>query len=109
LRRRAAGLTQQELADRAQISLGTVRDLEQGRTHRPGRDSLAKLAGALGLDATRLQTLARGAAEPASKSGRRVPAAGLELKVLGPVEAWREGTPVNLGEPRQRAVLGLLA
>jgi DNA-binding SARP family transcriptional activator/DNA-binding XRE family transcriptional regulator len=107
LRRRAAGLTQQELADRAQISLGTVRDLEQGRTHRPGRGSLAKLARALGLDATRLQMLAQGTPEPAS--GRRVPAAGLELKVLGPVEAWRDGTPVNLGEPRQRAVLGLLA
>ena len=35
IRRRTAGLTQQELADLAQVSLGTVRDLEQGRTHRP--------------------------------------------------------------------------
>ena len=34
---------------------------------------------------------------------------GLQLKVLGPVEAWRAGTRAGLGEPRQRAVLGLLA
>jgi len=36
IRRLAAGLTQQELADLAQVSLGTVRDLEQGRTRHPG-------------------------------------------------------------------------
>jgi DNA-binding transcriptional regulator YiaG len=38
IRRRAAGLTQHELADLARVSVGTVRDLEQGRTHRPCRD-----------------------------------------------------------------------
>ena len=31
IRRRAAGLTQQELAELAQVSLGTVRDLGRGR------------------------------------------------------------------------------
>jgi transcriptional regulator with XRE-family HTH domain len=109
-RRRAAGLTQQELADLAHVSVGTVRDLGQGRTHRPGQDSVAKLAGALGLDAARLQALARTTAEPARTSGRHRPgAAGLQLKVLGPVEAWREGTRIELSEPRQRAVLALLA
>ena len=50
IRRRAAGLTQQELADLARVSVGTVRDLEQGRTHRPGRGSVARLAIVLGLD-----------------------------------------------------------
>jgi predicted ATPase len=34
--------------------------------------------------------------------------AGLELRVLGPVEAWREGAAVALGGKRQRALLGLL-
>ena len=71
LRRRTAGLTQRELADLAQVSVGAVRDLEQGRTHRPAPGSLAKLAEALGLDATRLQTLARGIPEPAGRNGRR--------------------------------------
>ena len=106
IHRRAAGLTQQELADLAQVSLGTVRDLEQGRTRHPGRGSTSRLAAVLGLDASRLQTLARGTLEPGR---RRSQVPGLQLKVLGPVEAWRGGTRVGLGEPRQRAVLGLLA
>src|SRR5215472_5581591 len=110
IRRRAAGLTQQELAELAQVSLGTVRDLEQGRTHRPGRDSVAKLARALGLDAAGLQTLTQSTLEPARADGRwRSRGSGLQLKVLGPVEAWRNGTRVGLGEPRQRTVLALLA
>ena len=110
MRRRAAGLTQQELADLAQVSLGTIRDLEQGRTHRPRPGSMTRLAGALGLDAARLQTLTRSAPEPTGpEGGRRSPTSGLQLKVLGPVEAWRDGTRAGLSEPRQRAVLGLLA
>ena len=71
IRRRAAGLTQQELADLAQVSLGTVRDLEQGRTHHPRRDSMTRLAGVLGLDAARWQKLTRGTAEPAGPEGGR--------------------------------------
>jgi WD40 repeat protein/DNA-binding SARP family transcriptional activator/DNA-binding XRE family transcriptional regulator len=109
IRRQAAGLTQQELASLAGVSVGTVRDLEQGRTHRPGRDLVSKLAGVLGLDAARLQALANGVREPAEHRGGRVQASGLQLKVLGPVEAWRDGARVGLGEPRQRAVLALLA
>jgi WD40 repeat protein/DNA-binding SARP family transcriptional activator len=110
IRRRAAGLTQQELADLAQVSLGTVRDLEQGRTHRPRPGSMTRLAGALDLDPARLQTLTRGTPEPAGpEGGRRPRASGLQLKVLGPVEAWRDGTRAGLSEPRHRAVLGLLA
>jgi DNA-binding SARP family transcriptional activator/tetratricopeptide (TPR) repeat protein len=38
-----------------------------------------------------------------------LPAAGLSLQILGPLEAWRDGAPLALGPPRQRAVLGLLA
>ena len=110
IRRRAAGLTQQELADLAQVSLGTVRDLEQGRTHHPRPGSMTRLAGVLGLDPARLQTLTRGTPEPAGPDGSRRPRlSGLQLNVLGPVEAWREGARGGLGEPRQRAVLGLLA
>jgi len=98
-RRLAAGLTQRQLAGRAQVSLGTVRDLEQGRTYRPGVASVAKLAAALGLDMARLQA----SAPPAPAPG------GLYLQVLGPVLASRGGAPAGLGEPRQRAILGLLA
>ena len=32
----------------------------------------------------------------------------LSLRVLGPLEVWRAGTPVKLGAAKQRALLGLL-
>ena len=109
-RRRAAGLTQRELADLAQVSLGTVRDLEQGRTQRPSRGSVSKLTAALGLDGGQLETLLRSTPEPAPGGGNRRPwLFGLHIRVLGPTEAWRDGMRVGLGDPKQRAVLGLLA
>lgn len=78
--RQAAGLTQRELAGRAGLSLGSIRDLEQGRTRRPLPGSLAALAMALGLNPAQAGELERAAA------GR-----GLWLQVLGPVAAWRDG------------------
>src|SRR5262245_13781420 len=36
-------------------------------------------------------------------------AVGTEVRILGPVELWREGEPVHVGGPRQRALLVLLA
>src|SRR5262249_9710999 len=47
----AAGLSQQELAERAQLSPRTLSDLERGVTSGPYRRSVALLAAALGLDA----------------------------------------------------------
>src|SRR5262249_56769035 len=67
-------------------------------------------AGGFGLDAARLEAVTRRGPEPAGpEGGRRARASGLQLKVLGPVEAWRDGARARLSEPRQRAVLGLLA
>ncbi|MDG4806977.1 helix-turn-helix domain-containing protein [Micromonospora sp. WMMD1120] len=47
--RRAAGLTQAELAFRAGVGVRTVRDLERGRSNRPQRTTVELLAGALAL------------------------------------------------------------
>src|ERR1700722_17578924 len=112
--RRAAGLTQRELAARSGLSVTAVRDLEQGRSHRPRAGSLAALAGALGLDAGQAAALARAAGEdtgPASAGEglAAVPGTGLWVAVLGPVEAWRDGVALRLGPPGRRAVLALLA
>ena len=121
--RRRVGLTQQELAAKAGLSLAALRDLEQGRRSRPRSASLAGLAKALGLDpgqAAELASLAgkaqRRSPEPdppeagtwngAEPAGARQ---GLWLAVLGPLEARLDGTPVPLGPPGRRAVLGLLA
>jgi len=46
----AAGLSQEELSEKADISVRTVRNLERGRVRRPRHSTLQLLAVALGLD-----------------------------------------------------------
>lgn len=48
----AAGLTQEQLGERAGVSERTVRTLESGRAVRPHRSTLVALAAAVGLDGT---------------------------------------------------------
>src|SRR5262252_9149826 len=116
--RREAGLTQRELAARAGLSVAALRDFEQSRRRRPRRNSLAALAGALGLDPDQAASLARAAALPRQRPGA-VPSprpvqddsgfartahssgrgGGLWLSALGPLEAWGDGTPLSLGPP----------
>src|SRR5689334_22923592 len=62
-RRREVGLTQQELADRANLGVRTVRELEKGRATRPQRNTIDLLADALGLNGSaraQFQWAARG-------------------------------------------------
>lgn len=114
--RRAAGLTQVQLAEAATVSVGMLRDLEQGRTAYPRRAALQGLYAAMGLSP------APGGPGPGyggapgptawnGRSGHVVTSAetGVRLRVLGPVTASRGGVPVQLGGVRRRAVLGLLA
>ncbi|HEU5398688.1 MAG TPA: helix-turn-helix transcriptional regulator, partial [Gammaproteobacteria bacterium] len=49
--RRAAGLTQDELAERARMSKRGLQDLELGASQRPRQSTLALLAAALDLSA----------------------------------------------------------
>jgi transcriptional regulator with XRE-family HTH domain len=49
--RKAAGLTQQQLADKAALAVGVVRKLEQG-DNGPTWDTVLKLSQALGVDCT---------------------------------------------------------
>ena len=115
--RRAAGLTQRELAARSGLSVTAVRDLEQGRSHRPRAGSLAALAGALGLDAGQAAALARAAGEDAGRASAGEglaagPGTGLWVAVLGPVAAWRDGVALRLGPPgelvRRETVIDVL-
>src|SRR5215472_14207614 len=65
--RRAAGLTQEALAERAQISVDTISDLERGVNLRPRTDTIDQLADALHLAPTErahLHQVARGLLPP---------------------------------------------
>lgn len=117
--RNEAGLTQQELAAKAGLSVAALRDIEQSRRRRPRPSSLAALSDALGLDeenAARLVSAGRGLvvsqplleSRPAPTPGPTGNGQGLWVAALGPLEAWRDGKPLSLGPPARRTVLGLI-
>jgi DNA-binding SARP family transcriptional activator/DNA-binding XRE family transcriptional regulator len=125
--RREAGLTQRELAAKAGLSIGALRDIEQSRRTRPKATSLASLVSALKLSPAQTANLTLAAtlpgrrhhALPPSRSrpagsghtpeaGTGVRGRGLWCALLGPLEAFRDGLPLHLGPPARRVVLGLL-
>src|SRR5580700_6006605 len=83
--RRSAGLSQEELAERAGLSVRTISSLERGRTRAPYQESLHRLADALGLDATTR-------AEFFAAAGRRLAGAA-----AGPGPGPGEPGPSELG------------
>ncbi|SCF17959.1 DNA-binding transcriptional activator of the SARP family [Micromonospora tulbaghiae] len=101
------GLTQADLADRAGVSVGVVRDLEQGRSGRLRGRSLQALADALGLhheDRMRMKQMSR----PPQRE--RLEATGpARISVLGPLQVTRAGQPTDLRAGRHRVVLARLA
>ena len=99
--RRAARMTQQQLAEAAGVSVGALRDLEQDRTTRPRRELARRLGDVLGLPPDQ--------PDGPRPADARAGDGAVRLRVLGPLTAWRGGLPVELGAARQRAVLGLLA
>jgi transcriptional regulator with XRE-family HTH domain len=69
--RRAAGLTQETLAERAGLSTRAISDLERGLKHRPRRDTCRLLVDALQLDSwERARLEALGQSVPRSRRDR---------------------------------------
>jgi transcriptional regulator with XRE-family HTH domain len=98
--RRAAGLTQRQLAAAAQVSVRALRDIERGCTA-GSRGALSRLAAVLGRGERDRPGLA-------SPPGEDRPAPGTWVGLLGPMRARRDGVPVPLGSAREQAVLALL-
>ena len=93
--RRAAGLSQEELADQAGLSVGALANMERGRTTRPRRHSVHSLADALGLAAPE-----RGQLDRASRVGGGDLAADLTQPGAGhggPHELRAAADPVPAG------------
>ncbi|MFM9444868.1 BTAD domain-containing putative transcriptional regulator [Streptomyces acidiscabies] len=97
----AAGLGQRALAERAGISVRTLRYLEQGQIRRPHADSIQQLVVALNLSAAARARLLEAGEAPRT--------AGLRVTVLGPLALHRDGSPVELPSVLRRSLLGLLA
>ncbi|HEY5360643.1 MAG TPA: BTAD domain-containing putative transcriptional regulator [Streptosporangiaceae bacterium] len=89
------------------MSIGVVRDLEQGRTTRLHAESARRLAQALGLDHGQTAKLAgpAGVSSGSAAPGRQ---ARLRISVLGSLRVWRDGADIAIGGVMPRAVLGLL-
>jgi predicted ATPase/transcriptional regulator with XRE-family HTH domain len=84
--RRAAGLTQADLAALAGVAVRTVREAEHGRTERPQRNTAELLADALGLrDARRARFVAAARGERITVPAARAPA---------PVETGPRSSPL---------------
>ena len=96
--RAAAGLTQEELADRSGLSVRAIRNLETGRTSRPRRQSIGLLAEALGvLPAQLVPAMPSRAPEVMAAGAPAVPARS-ELPACCPDPVGRPGLFARLGE-----------
>jgi DNA-binding SARP family transcriptional activator/DNA-binding XRE family transcriptional regulator len=114
-----AGLTQRQLAAAASVSIGALRDLEQGRTRCPRWATVAAIASSLRMDRDHCAELASawhggrtddGIWEARAGTPANGAPAGIRIGVLGPLMVTRDGMIVGeLGSARQRAVLALLA
>ncbi|RBM17256.1 transcriptional regulator [Prauserella sp. PE36] len=101
--RARSGLTQQQAADLAGMSVAWLRDLEQGRVAKPRLATLRRLALALGLAPEETAELER-VVQHSESVGY-----DLWLRVLGPLAVRVDNRAVELGSVRQRLLLGMLA
>ncbi|TDD62129.1 helix-turn-helix domain-containing protein [Kribbella antibiotica] len=100
-----AGLSQEELAERAGLSVRTIRELEAGRVARPRKDSVRLLSSGLGLgaeDAARFLTAAgRGSAPKAVVSVADPAPTGLRWRGTRPIPDGLVGREDELLELEQ--------
>jgi len=104
-RRQATGQTQRQLAEAAGVSVGAIRDLEQGISGRPRRATVQSLASALRVSTAEFLALSAPGGT-ATSDGALGPVT--RFQVLGPLKAWREDVEVPVLGGSRRAVLGLL-
>lgn len=107
--RRAAGLTQEELAERAGLSCRGINDLERGARRHPRRDTIVRLAEAFALtDDQRAAFEAARLAPAAYQDARVMPT--LDIHLLGDFRLVYANTSLSqITAPRLQALLAYLA
>jgi predicted ATPase/transcriptional regulator with XRE-family HTH domain len=99
--RAAAGLTQEELAERAGVSARLISNLERGTNHRPRRASIDALAEGLGLgdfDRGRFMALARGRYGTPSMTAIAAPAERPDLPATADRLIGRDADVISISE-----------
>ncbi|GAA2259191.1 hypothetical protein GCM10010145_33480 [Streptomyces ruber] len=98
-----AGLTQEEVARRAGVSVRTLRHIERGQVRSPRAESLDRVARVVGYELVPAPGVRPG-------GGRTDPSSATlcEVRLLGPMTVLCADTPVPM-PPKLRALLGLLA
>lgn len=108
--RESGGLTQDELAHQAGVSVAAIRDLEQGRTRQPRPATITRIAAALSVAEDALLRFGDGVeATPDSMPTDPRVADHVAINVLGPLEVNRGRTRVLLTSRKQRLLLARLA
>jgi tetratricopeptide (TPR) repeat protein/transcriptional regulator with XRE-family HTH domain len=80
----AAGLTQEELAERARLSRRSITAMERGTAHTPRRDTLELLAEALALEAHERAVFLEAGRRRGSSNGQQEPSgAGVDASFVG--------------------------
>jgi transcriptional regulator with XRE-family HTH domain len=103
--REAAGLSQQDVAERAELSLSLIAKMEQGRKADPRASTLLALAGALGIRAGQLIEDLERPPEDAfpgkGKKGKKKNKKARELAAVGAGDGpgYRTAEPVPEGAP----------
>ncbi|RFU83339.1 helix-turn-helix domain-containing protein [Streptomyces triticagri] len=102
--RRRARLSQQDLADRADLSTRALRDIERGRVSRPHLRTVQRIAAALGLPDQDVREL-----HEAARSGPPRISSRFRVHILGPLQVLRGDVAIEVHRPMLRRLLGLLA
>ncbi len=99
-----AGMSQQDLAAEAGMSVRSLRDIEQGRVDRPQRRSVEAIAAALHLSAPDRYRLHTALLAP-----RHIRNPPVQVHLLGPLTVRRGPEVIHPGPPGQQRLLALLA
>jgi predicted ATPase/DNA-binding XRE family transcriptional regulator len=103
--RLAAGLTQEELAERARMSVRAIGDLERGARRAPHKDTLLLLADALSLSVDDRAVLVE-----AVRAGRRAASPPtLAAQALAPPKGFPTTLTPLIGREREEAVIANMA